>query len=105
MAYKPGQNSEAVAAKEYNEKRLKKIYDEKSSHHLKEAGKISAFKEAFEGIKLEEQEFPQIDFVENIIENKFFLEGRKFGLSLIKGGFTVENYITYVNGKESKKHR
>ena len=108
MAYTAGKNSKILAVQQYNNDRLKEKYDKKFSNELKELGKVSAFKEEFEGIKLENQVFPQIPTIENITENQFFNEGRKFGYALIAGGFDLEKYNAYTKAreeKETKKHR
>jgi len=102
MAYIPGHNSKALEAEEYTRKKLEKLSKEKNSSTLKELGKISAFKEEFEGIKLENQVFPQIPTIDNIVENEYFIEGRKFGYTLITNGFNEENYNSYIT---AKKHR
>jgi hypothetical protein len=94
MAYIPGRNSDAVAAQKYNTERLQKIYDTKLNHQLKELGKISAFREGLEEIKLEEQKFPPVPGIESfeaLIANEYFIEGRTFGFSLIKNGL---DYVT-----------
>lgn len=103
MAYTPGRNSKILAAQQYNDDMLRKKYDKKFSNELKELGKVSTFKEEFEGIKLENQVFPQIPTIENITENEYFIEGRKFGYALIAGGFDAEKYNAYI--ENTKKHR
>jgi hypothetical protein len=98
----PGKYSEAVKLQTNYESRIRKKYESKINNALKELGKLSAFKESFEGIKLENQELPKIESVDNITENKYFLEGRKFGFLLIDNGFTEEMYQGY---KQTQKHR
>lgn len=103
MVYIPGHNSKALEAEEYTRRKLEKITKEKHSSTLKELGKVSAFKEEFEGVKLENQIFPQIPTVDNIIENEYFIEGRKFGFTLIANGFDTDKYNAYTKSKEDKK--
>jgi len=102
MAYIPGQYSDAVALQEHTERKLRNKYDRVMNNSLKEIGKSSAFKEYFEGIKLENQELPKMESVDNLIENTAFLEGRKFGFLLIQKGFNEEMYHDY---KQTPKHR
>lgn len=102
MAYIPGSYSKAVELQEHHEEKIKKLYEHKIGSSLKELGKLSAFREVFEGIKLEEQEFEKIESVDNLLENKYFIEGRNFGFTLIKNGFNMEMYLNY---SQNKKHR
>lgn len=105
MAYIPGQNSKAIALELYNRNRRKEEYERKTNNYLKELGKNSAFIEEFENIKLDAQELPVIENVEDITQNEHFLAGRKFGFALIGNGFDIEKYNQYKIGKETKKHR
>ena len=105
MGYKPGLYSDAIAASDYNKKQLKKESEKKVAITLKELGKYSAFKEIFEDMKLEEQDFSYINIEGDIISNPNFIEGRKFGFILIKNGFDKEKYNAYVKATETIKHR
>ena len=102
MSYKPGLYSSAIAAKKYTEEQIKKASQKIEAITLKELGKYSAFKEVFENIPLEEQDFSYTNLQVDIITNPNFIEGRTFGFVLIKNGFNEENYKKYVN---STKHR
>ena len=102
---KPGANSEAIEAENRNQKKLEYLYKKPKSITLKELGKFSAFKEIFEEIPLEEQDFSYIFPNEDITINQDFIDGRKFGFILIKNGFSEEKYHEYVKATESIKHR
>lgn len=104
MGYKTGQFSFAIAAQKHKEEELIKQSAKMESITLKEMGKYSAFKEVFEGIPLEEQDFSYINSNDDIKSNNSFVEGRKFGFVLIKNGFSKENYNKYVSINETK-HR
>lgn len=101
MAYIKGINSSALAAQQHTEKRLRKKYEANTSiaPQLKELGKISAFKEKFEGILLKDQNLSEYENAEA------FISGREFGFSLIKNGFTEENYYSYLESREEKKSK
>ena len=105
MAYIPGQNSKAIALELYNKNRRKDEYERKTNNYLKELGKYSAFLEAFDNIELDAQELPSIETIEDIKTNEHFLEGRKFGFTLIQNGFDIEKYNQYRIDREKKKHR
>ena len=108
MTYIPGQNSNALAAEENTKEKLKKMEESKRNSYLKELGKVSAFKETFEGISLEEQEiqFPkEVADIVDIKTKEAFLEGRRFGFTLIKNGFNEINYSAYINATTAKGRR
>lgn len=105
MAYKPGLYSTAIAAQKNTDERLKKQSEQKGTESLKELGKYSAFKEVFEGIALENQDFSYVNINEDIINNPNFIEGRNFGFVLIKNGFSEEKYSEYIKATSTKKHR
>lgn len=106
MAYNIfGKNNKAVVLENYNKKRIKEQSERKINSYLKEIGKYSAFLEVFDNIRLEEQELPMIETVEDIKTNDYFLEGRRFGFTLIENGFDMEKFIQYRTDREKKKHR
>lgn len=102
---KAGLHSDALAAEQYNNEQIKKASEKMEAITLKELGKFSAFKEIFEGVPLEEQDFSYANIKGDIITNPYFLEGRNFGFVLIKNGFSNANYLKYKQETESKKHR
>lgn len=105
MSNKNGLYSRVTAAQQYLNDELRKKTEKKESIVLKELGKYSAFREVFEGISLEEQDFSYIGIQGDIITKPSFIEGRNFGFTLISKGFTEENYATYVKATENKKTR
>lgn len=81
------------------------------SRQLIDSGKLSSFIEAFDFIKLEEQELEQIGPFENPRESKSFKDGYEMGKMLVSKGFSEENYHKFLQEYENKyklnnkKHR
>lgn len=97
MAYLKGRNSDALAAQKYTDEQLRKKYEANLKKDLKEMGKVSAFKEYFESLPLEDQNLSEVEHIEE------FIEGRNFGFALIRNGFNADNYAKYIEEKEGKK--
>lgn len=97
MSYIKGMNSDALAAQQHTEDRLRKKYEANLKKDLKEMGKISAFKEYFESLPLEAQNLSEVEHIEE------FIQGRNFGFALIRNGFNENNYATYIEEKAAKK--
>ena len=105
MSNKNGLFSRVTAACRYHNEEIRKETEKKESIALKELGKYSAFREVFEGISLEEQDFSYLNIQEDITTKQSFIEGRNFGFTLINKGFTEENYAAYIKATQNKKHR
>ena len=105
MYYRPGHNSNAIAAQQYIDEQLKKKSQKPESTTLKKLGKDSALQETFEGITLENQDFSYINISGDITSNPDFIAGRTFGFALVENGFTEEQYRAYINVSTTKKHR
>lgn len=100
-------HSNTLAKAQYYEKKLEEqnnknvARNEKSyASDLHMAGRKAYYVEYFHGIKLEDQELPQIGPFEIITDTHHFKEGYK------RGAFLVENNIIPEEYQEiSKKHR
>jgi len=109
MFYRPGYNSDALAAEKYNNDRLEKQNNKNVARNEKEfgselhmAGRNAYFKELFEGIELKDQQLPQIGPFENIMETHHFMEGYNKGPFLVEIGAIPKEYQQM---DVQKKHR
>lgn len=91
-----------IEIKRNREKAITEQNEQGQSRQLIELGKLASFIEHFDMIKVDAQNLPPVEKIEEPKKQESFIKGYKFGKVLISKGFTEENYHNFCQEYERK---
>ena len=91
-----------IENKRNKERTITEQNEQGQSGQLIELGKLASFIEHFDMIKVNEQNLPPVEKIEEPKKQASFIKGYEFGKVLISKGFTEENYHNFCQEFERK---